>query len=418
MQHHEGPVRLRPRVLLAFAAVALCGGLAQSSAQDVLINEIFYDPPSGFGQEGEYIELRGVPGLSLEDHYLIFLESELNEGPGGIDNIFDLGGFTLSDTGYLTLRQQGSPFTPLPTSNNFINEGPLLPPFGNSPGFGSGAASTIGHSDDGGDGRTENAAFSAFLIRNDTGEAPTLSDDLDANNDGVLDVATGAPGWTILDSIGASEPGENNVQFYAAINFQDAGSTGATAQPGGVIVSLPYEIEYLGRWGNSTGSTAADWHVSNLTIDNRSGYQNEGDYRQAGDHPPDDNNDNTPAPQPAIVETNQGVPYGTILTDSLGGPNYITGDYNDDGFVDGADYAAWRNSLGAVGDEENHPPADNNHDFVVDGLDLALWQTNFGGPLSGASFAAPQQSGAVPEPSTVLLAAAGVVLLARRRGNA
>ena len=58
----------------------------------------------------------------------------------------------------------------------------------------------------------------------------------------------------------------------------------------------------MGRWGNSTGSDPSDWHVSNLTDNSLSGFTDMGDWRQSADPHGSTN-----------VESNQGVPYGTII---------------------------------------------------------------------------------------------------------
>jgi hypothetical protein len=124
------------------------------------------------------------------------------------------------------------------------------------------------------------------------------------------------------------------------------------------------------------------------------------DFRQSGDpHPIDDMNPDTPAPQPETVETNQGVPYGTKLITTLGAPNYITGDFNKDGYVNTADYVVWRKTSGQTGNESNHPLADSNHDFLVTNADLDLWIANFGSPnTSAADGASGASTLIVPEP--------------------
>ena len=79
-----------------------------------LINEIYFDPPASGDIAYEYIELRGTPGMSLDNHYLIFLENEndmLNTGnPGMVERIFNLSGQSIGSDGFLTLRQKGSPY--------------------------------------------------------------------------------------------------------------------------------------------------------------------------------------------------------------------------------------------------------------------------------------------------------------------
>lgn len=59
-----------------------------------------------------------------------------------------------------------------------------------------------------------------------------------------------------------------------------------------------------------------------------------------------------------------------------------TGDFNDDGIVDAADYTIWRSELGASG---LGLTADANGDRVVDEADFRLWRANYnaGQPLTG-----------------------------------
>jgi hypothetical protein len=250
--------------------------------------------------------------------------------------------------------------------------------------------------------------------------------------------------WTIVDSIGHMENDELEFgRMYGMVNFapemigekivaddplSDVFLTpellAMRTEPGSLYMGLGYEIELLARWGNSTGQTPDDWHVSNLTENPGSGSAGVtvtppvADFRQSGDpHSSDDGDPSTPPTQPATVETNQGVPYGAKLTNTLGAPNYITGDFNKDGVVDAADYIVWRKTIGQDGTEANHPLADPNHDFGIDDDDIALWADNFGGPDSATvEGASPGPSSLVPEPSSIMLIIlAGVTPVGRRR---
>lgn len=418
----------------AILAVSLLASLAPSNANALWINEIFFDPPSNRDDKEEYIELRGVPGMSLDNYFLLFIENENNANNTGaagvIDNVFDLSGKTIGSNGFMLLRQKASPYTSIaPGTSDYVNAG-TLPGWGLNPtnnSIGAYNSSLI----------LENSGFTAMLIRNDgdvVTNRPTLGFDLDQGNDG-LDIATGREGWTIIDSIGVfSEPDEAVYgRTYAPITFGAAkiGDTFETIdgtvtftepniEPGSTYVGLGYELEYAARWGNSTGQTAADWHVTNVTDNAGSGYTGGVDYRQAGtfnlpgDHPADDGNPNTPAPQPGVGETlesNKAVPYGTKLMNTLGAPNYITGDFNKDGFVDAADYTVWRDTKGQLGSETNHPAADPNHDFAVNDADYALWAQNFGSPNTVAT---PSLSVGVPEPASLLMAALAATIFVGR----
>lgn len=81
--------------LQGLLAIGLFLSLAGPIPAELYINEIFFDPPGSGDNSQEYIELRGTPGMSLDNHYLIFLESENDrldtKNPGQVEVKFDLG---------------------------------------------------------------------------------------------------------------------------------------------------------------------------------------------------------------------------------------------------------------------------------------------------------------------------------------
>lgn len=88
-----------------------------------------------------------------------------------------------------------------------------------------------------------------------------------------------------------------------------------------------------------------------------------------------------------------------------------TGDYNNDGKVNAADYTVWRDHLGQAFTLPNRDPA--NGAGVVSQADYTSWVSHFGqgGPGSGAS-----STSAVPEPcGLVLIAIGGLLATALRR---
>jgi T5SS/PEP-CTERM-associated repeat protein len=91
--------------------------------------------------------------------------------------------------------------------------------------------------------------------------------------------------------------------------------------------------------------------------------------------------------------------------------NIPLGDYNHNGFVDAADYAVWRDTLGQMG---IGLAADGNHNGSVDAGDYEVWRGNFGKPAVGAGAAAGRSSSVVPEPPSITLWLFALLLLRRR----
>lgn len=402
----------------AFCAAAMCAfaaGIDSCDAQ-IYINEIYFDPPGTTGDlRSEYIELRGPSASPLTAHYLIFLENETGTtGPtagtnqGRIENIFDLTSQTIGSNGFLTIRQAGNTYDlPASGTTDLSNTGATFT-------FGSGSSSTIGHTDQLDTGRIENSGFTAMLIDIGPGAAPVLAQDLDEGDNGMGDDQF-PTGWTIVDAIGVnSELSDINGRLYADFNFS-AGTPegGPKIEPGAEFVDVGFaEIEYVGRWGSSTGSTRLDWHASNLTNDDASGFVGPADFRQSGQFHDTGGLDN-------LVESTQGVPYGTQLANTLGAENLFlrNGDFNFNDVVDGPDLLKWQQGVRfGDGDDASRAHGDTHDeagvlDRIVDGGDLAVWASLFGdGNPSGQATAAN-----VPEPSGLALLAIGWVSLLIRK---
>jgi hypothetical protein len=397
------------RALIAISFAAYVAIVAVPARAQLFINEIYFDPPGQSDPNTEYIELRGTPGMSLANHYLILIENEDNlthtGTAGDVESIFNLGSFSIGSNGFLTIRQNGSPFAPAePGTTDLVNSG--------GEGYGQAGSSTVGASFNG-TGVTENSGFTAMLIRNN-GDAlfnqPFLGQDLDRGNNGLDPIGSDHFGWrsawSILDSIGiASEFGESRGRLYGKINFGPDASI--AVEPDAVYVGVGYEIEYAGRWGNSIGQTAADWHVSNLTDNPGSGFDGPVDFRQSGDPHPFAFGDPLPAGQ--IVETNQLVPYGTQLVNTLGAPNLLLGDFNRDGYLTGADIQPMLKALTNLSDyklangfEDIDVVArgDFNHDLVFTNLDIQ-------GLLNALASVGEGSVSAVPEPNSLISLAIG-----------
>jgi hypothetical protein len=82
-------------------------------------------------------------------------------------------------------------------------------------------------------------------------------------------------------------------------------------------------------------------------------------------------------------------------------------DYNHNGIVDGADYVIWRNFNNVS--VPNGTLADGNGDGIINQADYNLWRSRFGA-ASGAGSGGSLSTGAVPEPSMLVLLAIGATL--------
>lgn len=91
--------------------------------------------------------------------------------------------------------------------------------------------------------------------------------------------------------------------------------------------------------------------------------------------------------------------------------SFAAADFNDDGFVDGADLAAWQTNFGtASGATKLQGDADFDGD--VDGADYLIWQQQWTAPGAGVAAVAE-----VPEPTGALLLMASLIGIAWRRKN-
>jgi hypothetical protein len=84
-------------------------------------------------------------------------------------------------------------------------------------------------------------------------------------------------------------------------------------------------------------------------------------------------------------------------TESIGGG--VTGDYNDNGVVDAADYVVWRENQGTM----NTLPNDNIGGTIGPNH-YTQWRANFGKSAGGSAL-----GNAVPEPATCTLILLGML---------
>jgi hypothetical protein len=99
------------------------------------------------------------------------------------------------------------------------------------------------------------------------------------------------------------------------------------------------------------------------------------------------------------------VVYGAVTVPPLPGAG-ITGDYNNNGVVDAADYVLWRNG----------GPLQNDPTTGIQQGDYDTWRANFGRTAARGS-GLPAAASAVPEPTAaaLLVVAVAATMCVRRR---
>lgn len=244
----------------SLTAAAIAVALTCADGAQVYINEVLPNAP-GNDTGNEFFELRGAPNLLLTNYYLISLEGQ-GGGKGDINQYFDLGAFSLGANGYLFGRQASSRFDPVDAGATLIEN-----TFGTT-GFGTNNASTMGYWSDNVQADLENSATTILLVHVGSGEVPVATSvDMDTNNDGYLDLPAG---WTLVDSVGIMDGASalETDMTYGAINFRVEGQPGTSEY--GNIIDVPGPMTttagtfWVGRKGESTGSTSEDWFGSIL----------------------------------------------------------------------------------------------------------------------------------------------------------
>jgi hypothetical protein len=83
-------------------------------------------------------------------------------------------------------------------------------------------------------------------------------------------------------------------------------------------------------------------------------------------------------------------------------------DYNNDGFVNAADYTVWRNTVGTAGPDADGTGPGGVPDGIVDQLDFQFWKDHYGETVPGSGAVSGDSN--VPEPATALLLALAALL--------
>ncbi len=205
------------------------------------INEVAFDPDSS--GNNEYIEFRGTPNSTIPAGTYFVAVDGTGGNTGDVTTTINLSGLSFGSNGFLVLLQQGNTYTTAAGASVVTST---------TTGFG-GLPGAIFQAD-GGATDLENDAVTFMLIQ--TGTAPSLTDDIDSNDDGTPDGSVFS-GWSIRDSIGNVD-GDPNGHGYGALNYSTTGSGTSI----GNVVTVGFTLTYVGRRGDTTGSAAADWVAS------------------------------------------------------------------------------------------------------------------------------------------------------------
>lgn len=154
-------------------------GLASAGAfaQAFTINELFVNPV-GTDDGWEYAEIKGTAGASLNGFSFLSIEGD-STAPGTVDRVVDLTGFSIGSNGLLLIRF-GTNVSAIEAATTVVTA-PSAPNLEND---------------------TNTWAIANFL--------PTLSADLDTNNDGTLDLGSGQ---SFVDAVGWTDNGSGDFTY-------------------------------------------------------------------------------------------------------------------------------------------------------------------------------------------------------------
>ncbi len=238
------------------------------------INEVMWNPPEN--NKNQYIELRNTTGAAAAipaGYYLVGIEGHAAFNTGEVHDIFNLSGAFMStgSNGVLTILQSSNLYSVnglVDPAGMAFTQNPIAPSFGNNA---AGITSTVGHSASQRFVELENANSSTlFLVYAAT--PPQIGDDIDSNNDGLPDGSV-FNNWAIVDSVGRGNELTTGTDYvYGQINFIDpTGTTTAVTGPSSLVsttVETNFTPSWVGRTGNTTGSTSNDWLAADLEGDN------------------------------------------------------------------------------------------------------------------------------------------------------
>lgn len=218
-----------------------------------VINELLLDDEFANNlnvMNDQYIEFRGTPNERLPDGTYFVVISEDRFSAGTVETIIDLSGLTFGSNGFLVLLQEGNTYEAAFGSRVLESD---------AEGFlGLPGDIYTDLNDDGSLQRTFDN-FGYFLIQSDV--PPALGDDIDTDDDQRADEGGLLSTWNVLDAVSIQDYVFGDNFAYAPILFAENISSVAqnyVLPPGGVVVESDGH-GYVGRLGDSIGSSPEDW---------------------------------------------------------------------------------------------------------------------------------------------------------------
>lgn len=166
------------RGILAAAAVGIAASLvgsAKAAPGDPVLNEILVNPARS-DRGKEYFEIRGVPLTQLSNLHILFVNGN-HPFQGKVSVAISLDGQTLGSNGLLLITADPNPYSVPPETTVMVS-------------------SALNHCG----GALQDGTSTTLLVRSSL--PINVGDDLDTNNDGILDLPSGAE---LLDAIGWSD---------------------------------------------------------------------------------------------------------------------------------------------------------------------------------------------------------------------
>lgn len=217
----------------------------------LLINELNISPTLTDTEVHQYIELRGEPNEVIgTGTYLVMVDARDNDA-GEVFTMFDLSDIELGNNGFLVLSQFNNGYD--------VHEG-ATHITSSSTGF-SGLPNGMFENSAHLPNQIVKARSSFLLVQTDV--KPTVTMDIDADNDGLLDGE--AANWEILDSV-AYLYGRTDAISYAQVTFVEFQAEDYIVPDGGTVVQLDRSdsANYMARMGDSTGSSKDDWLAASI----------------------------------------------------------------------------------------------------------------------------------------------------------